>query len=52
LTLAAQFGKTLLEEKEQLEYQIDVIKKDYQNKLEVCIIVKFFFFFKSDLFNL
>ena len=38
LQLAAQFGKTLIEEKEQLEYQIEVIKKEYQNKIEVCSI--------------
>jgi hypothetical protein len=35
LMLAAQFGKTLLEEKEQLELQLDSLKKDFQNKIEV-----------------
>jgi hypothetical protein len=47
LMLAAQFGKTLLDEKEQLELQIDSLKKEYQNRIEVYIIRYTFF---SNLF--
>jgi hypothetical protein len=38
LMLAAQFGKTLLEEKEQLELQLESLKTEYQNKIEVNFI--------------
>lgn len=39
LLLAAQFGKNLIEEKEELERQIESIKQDHQNELEVCYFV-------------
>jgi hypothetical protein len=35
LLLAAQFGKNLIEEKENLEEQIDVIRRDHSLQLEV-----------------
>lgn len=35
LFLAAKFGEKLLEEKEQLESQIEALKKDYQNRIEI-----------------
>jgi chromosome segregation ATPase len=35
LFLAAKFGEKLLEEKEQLENQIEALKKDYQNHIEI-----------------
>ena len=35
LLLAAQFGKNLIEEKEDLEKQIDIIKRDQSLQLEV-----------------
>lgn len=35
LILAAQFGKTLIDEKEDLEKQIENIKREHQVQLEV-----------------
>ena len=37
LILAAQFGKSLIEEKEELERQIENMKRDHQNQLEVSL---------------
>ncbi len=35
LILAAQFGKNLIDEKEDLEKQIELIKREQQNQIEV-----------------
>ena len=35
LLLAAQFGKSLIDEKEELERQIEMLKREHQNQLEV-----------------
>ena len=35
LLLAAQFGKNLIDEKEELERQIENVKREHQNQLEV-----------------
>jgi hypothetical protein len=35
LILAAQFGKNLIDEKEELEKQIENLKRDHQSQLEV-----------------
>jgi len=35
LLMAAQFGQNLIEEKEELERQIESMKREHQNQLEV-----------------
>ena len=35
LILAAKCGKVLLEQKEELERQIDIITRDYQQRIDV-----------------
>lgn len=35
LLLAAQFGKSLIDEKEELEKQVESLKREHQNQLEV-----------------
>ncbi len=35
LHLAAQFGKNLIDEKEELERQIEIMKYEHQNQIEV-----------------
>ncbi len=37
LLMAAQFGQNLIEEKEELEKQIENMKREHQNQLEVVI---------------
>jgi hypothetical protein len=42
LILAAQFGKNLIDEKEDLEKQIELIKREQQNQIEVNFNQKLF----------
>lgn len=38
LILAAQFGKSLIDEKEELEKQIEYLRRDHQLQIEVILI--------------
>lgn len=40
LLMAAQFGKNLIEEKEELEKQIELLKREHQLQLEVTLFKK------------
>ena len=42
LVLAAQFGKNLIEEKEDLEKQIESMKREQQTQIEVGFVCIFF----------
>jgi len=41
LLMAAQFGQNLIEEKEELERQIESMKREHQNQLEVSFYLNF-----------
>ena len=41
LLMAAQFGQNLIEEKEELERQIESMKREHQNQLEVSLYLIF-----------
>lgn len=47
LLMAAQFGQNLIEEKEELEKQIENMKREHQNQLEVVIFSLVFFKFSK-----
>lgn len=50
LLLAAQFGKSLIDEKEELERLLESLKKEHQSQIEVNFSPKFFFVYFLSLF--